>query len=293
MFFIFLLPLASLSFAQVSNHEPFYCYARDPLRPQRRMFGIPAHYDDVRGNALETSLSTCSPSKLWLIARGGTRYPGASLTDNMVQSSNRIQADLIESIDAGMAQLCRPDADALLNWRFNQSINAQRAHELTATGWSEMRNLASRLQIAFPQILPQTYNQTLFRFRHTTSQRTHENLHAIAEGLFGHRNVVFDDIPSPDTLLWPVQSCRLFDEWSINFHERDAFTQSIDFLQMTDQVNRKLGLIGSKQLTFEQLNGTIDLCRFEHSWNPTGDSAWCAGFSIANHEVLEYLTDLL
>lgn len=292
MWYFFLLPLASLSYAQISTHDPFYCYARDPVRPQLSMFGPHGQYESVRGNALETPLSNCTPTRLWLLARGGTRLPNDTQLINMMAFRERLHTRTIANIESGRAQLCRHDADALVRWQFNESITANRTFELTQTGWDEMRNLAIRLQRAFPQALPTSYNQSLFRFRHTAFERTVDNLNAFANGLFGHSTVVYDPVPTPDRLLRPIDSCTLYSNWTQNFGERDGFRNGVDFLQMMDDVNRKLGLAGPQQVSIDQLIALTEFCRFEQSWTPSVDSPWCAAMSIANHAVFEYMTDL-
>lgn len=292
MWYFFLISLASLSYAHVTTHDPFYCFARDPILPQLSMFGALGQYESVRGNALEVPISNCTPSKLWLLGRGGTRLPNDTQLANMMTFHERLHTRTVANIDSGRAQLCRPDADNIIRWQFNQSITMQRTFELTQTGRNELRNLAIRLQRAFPQVLPSNYTRTLFRFRHTAFERTNENLNAFADGLFGHSNVLFEPVPTPDRLLRPIDSCGLYSEWTRNLGERDGFRNGPDFLQMIDQVNRKLGLTGPQQLSIDQLIALADFCRFEQSWSPSDHSAWCGAFSVANHQVFEYMTDL-
>lgn len=289
---VFLLSLVALSNAQVHMHDEFYCYARDPIRSQLRMFGTLGQYESVRGNALETPLSNCQPSKLWLIARGGTRLPNTTQLIAITEFQNIIHERTISNIDGGRAQLCRPDADNILNWRFNQSITPDRTFELTNTGWNEMNNLAIRLQRAFPNALPNAYNQSLYRFRHTAIERTNENLNAFANGLFGHSNIVMDSVPTPDRLLRPIDSCRLYDQWAGNFNERNTFRTGPEFRQLTEQVNRKLGLVGPQQLSIDKLITLTYMCKYEQSWEPETPSAWCSAFSVANLHTYEYSIDL-
>lgn len=67
-----------------------------------------------------------------------------------------------------------------------------------------MMGIARRYQAAFPTLIPDAFNQTAFRFRHTHTQRSIASTQAFADGLFGanaFENVVFDDVPARDTLL--------------------------------------------------------------------------------------------
>jgi hypothetical protein len=90
----------------------------------------------------------------------------------------------------------------------------------------------------------------------------------------------------------PTSNCPLYDEFRTNTGEMDAFESGPEFNEMLEQVNRKLGFIGSNQLNAFDIRTIWDFCRFEQGWNSTTPSPWCAPFSIANHAVLEYWLDL-
>lgn len=47
--FVFLMAI-TLSQASVSMHNPFYCFATDPVRPQSSMFATKVAYEAVRGD---------------------------------------------------------------------------------------------------------------------------------------------------------------------------------------------------------------------------------------------------
>jgi hypothetical protein len=94
------------------------------------------------------------------------------------------------------------------------------------------------------------------------------------------------------TQFQPIDTCDLYQEWSTNFGESLAFQNGVDFELMVDQVNRKLGLFGSNQLSAQQMLIVWDYCRFEQGWSPSQPSPWCAAFSVANNQVLEYFFDL-
>lgn len=284
--------LLSLASSQVSTHDPFYCYATDPIRPQLGMFSTLSQYDNIRGNALNTPISTCTPARFWMISRGGSRLPDAGQITTMRNFYQNLRNRVTRGIDLGRASLCRQDRESISQWVFNDSITVDRNLELTQTGFDELRNTATRFQIAFPQVLPRTYNEAQFRFRHTYRERTADSALAFASGLFGHTNIVLDDVPDLDRLLRPIDTCRLYDDWASNNGERNAFREGIEFEQMTEQINRKLGLVGSNQLSTSELMTVVDYCRFEQSIEPSRPSPWCAAFSIANQAILEYADDL-
>lgn len=48
---LFILSITfSHSHGSVSMHNPFYCFAMDPVRPQNQMFASKVAYEAVRGN---------------------------------------------------------------------------------------------------------------------------------------------------------------------------------------------------------------------------------------------------
>ena len=198
---IITIALFAFASAQQSTHDPFYCYTTDPIRPQAQMFTTNSAYENIRGNSVENLLSNCTPTKFWMMSRGGTRLPNENQIIEMTRFGAYLQPRVVNNSDAGRTQLCRGDLEIIRNWSFNASITPDRSLELQQTGWDELRNLAVRYQRVFPGILPATYNARQFRFRHTYRERTADSLSAFAQGLFGHTNVEFDDIPEMDRLL--------------------------------------------------------------------------------------------
>lgn len=287
IFILFTLSLASMVSAQAG-----YCYYTDPLQPQRAMFSTITAFDSIRGNQLNLQLSTCTPARLWLFSRGGSRLPDGPQINTMQAFSQNIYPRVLSSINAGRTQLCAPDANNLRFWSFNTSITPDRNLELAQTGWTELRNLATRLQVRFPQVLPRTYNPAQFRFRHTDRERTADSALAYADGFFGHQNVVLEEGVSPDRLLRPIDSCTLYDQWASNNVERDAFRAGPEFNFMVNQVNTKLGLSGGEALTLSEILTLTDLCRFEQNWWPSVNAAWCGALTVPNHDVLAYADDL-
>ncbi|CRK90524.1 CLUMA_CG004138, isoform A [Clunio marinus] len=154
-----------------------------------------------------------------------------------------------------------------------------------------MRQLGQRYSSYFPTLLLSTYNQTLFWFRHSERQRSRESIRAFAQGLFGEagaENVVFEDVPTEDTLTRPGDFCPAFSLLE-STTESDAFRLGPQFRQTIAEVNAKLGFV---QQSIPNILTIWDICRFEKTINPEDDSSWCSAFSIANNQVLEYYTDM-
>lgn len=198
---ILLLAIAGLASSQQSTHDPFYCLSNDPIRPQNSMFSTVTAYDNIRHNSVNPNLSTCRPVKFWMLSRGGTQTPSVDQINAMRTLSEDLRSRVERSSDQGRSQLCRQDLERILNWRFNETVTEARFWDLTGTGWDELRGLATRYQSAFPTLLPATYNQAQFRFRHTYRRKTLDSLRAFSEGLFGHSNIVVEDVPEVDMLL--------------------------------------------------------------------------------------------
>lgn len=75
-------------------------------------------------------------------------------------------------------------------------------------------------------------------------------------------------------------------------NEPDAFTTGPEFRQTITEVNAKLGFLGSNQLSVQDIRTIWDICRFEKNIDLSVPSAWCAAFSIANNQILEFHADL-
>ena len=233
--------LAAFAFAQISTHDPYYCYAEDPIQPQRSMFSFVTQLDSVRGSGLNFGaprISSCRPNRFWMLARGGSRLPNEAQIVAMRSLEANIRARINRGIDRGRANFCRVDRENLLAWTLNDTINVNNTWQLTETGFEEVRTTATRFQTFFPEVLPPTYDRAQFQFRHTYRERTEESARAFASGLFGSSaDVVLEDVPAQDRLLRPIDSCPLYNEWIGRNDERDAFREGIDFENMLEQVS--------------------------------------------------------
>ncbi|XP_037025319.1 multiple inositol polyphosphate phosphatase 1-like [Bradysia coprophila] len=292
---LFVLSLATfLTDAGVSVHNPFYCYSQDPIQPQNAWFGIHTAYETIRGRNINANVSTCNPSKFWMISRHGTRWPNPTELNN-IWASARIHDDILSNYDQGRTSLCASDMELLRNWRFNPDITLEYAQYLIAAGWDELEELGRRYQAAFPTILSSTYSPNDFLFRGSDYQRTQVSLHAFADGLFGengHEDVNFEELVGNDYLLRAYTLCPLFDQVIANLPERDAFREGPEYQQMTLEVSRKLGFHGSHTLRNNEINTLSLICKYEQIWNLNETSPYCAAFSVANRQVIEYREDL-
>lgn len=292
--FVFLLPCI-LSHASVSMHNPFYCYAEDPIRPQIGMFATKSTYETNRGRHIDPNVSTCNPSKFWLLSRHGTRLPSRSDLGRIFEYNERLHRDIVSNYNKGRTSLCASDIALIRNWRFDPNITIEMEQYLTVAGWNELQGLAQRYQTAFPLLLPSNYSSNHYFFRTTDRQRTLASLRAFADGLFGYNGyeqVRFEDIPEPDFLLRPYDNCPLYDEVTDIPVEQNAFVEGPEYQEMVTQVSIKLGFHGSHSLRAVEVETLAAICKYEQIWDINSTSPLCASLSIANHQVLEYFEDL-
>lgn len=259
------------------------------------MFSTKSTYETNRGQHIDSSVSSCIPSKFWMLSRHGTRLPSSSDLSKIFQYSEAIHRDVLRNYDAGKASLCASDIELIRNWRFDPNITLEREQYLTTAGWNELQGIAQRYQEAFPEVLPSTYSPNHYFFRTTYKQRTLASLRGFADGLFGFNGfeqVQFAPVPDPDYLLRPHDNCELYDEVSDVLTEEDEFREGPEYQEMISQVSAKLGFLGSNSLRAIEVETLDTICRFEQIWDTNSTSPLCAAFSVANHAVIEYTEDL-
>lgn len=290
--FVFLFAIV-LTQAGVSVHNPFYCYSQDPIRPQNGWFGIHTSYETNRGQTINANVSTCNPSKFWMLGRHGTRWPNPTELNN-IWEIERLAAEIKFNYDQGKTSLCASDLELISNWQFDPNITLEFAQYLISAGWNELEGLGQRYQAAFPTILS-SYSPNDFLFRASNYQRTQVSLHAFADGLFGvngHEQVEFEEEVEPDYLLRAYTHCPLFNEIITNLRERDEFREGPEYQQMTSQVSAKLGFHASHALRNHEVATLALICKYEQIWHLNTTSPLCGAFSVANRQVIEYLEDL-
>lgn len=284
-----------LSNGSVSMHNPFYCYSRDPIRPQTGMFSTTSAYEINRGRNIDPSVSSCTPSKFWLISRHGTRLPSIPVLTNILEHNERLHRDILRNYESGKTSLCASDIELIRNWRFDSNVTLEIEQYLTVAGWNELQELAQRYQSALPSVLLSTYSLNDYFFRTTLTQRTIASLRAFADGLFGfngYQQVQFEEVDEPDLLLRPNLYCPLYNEVTAIRVEQNEFLEGPEYQEMIAQVSHKLGFHGSHILRAEEVEALAFICRFEQIWNTNSTSPLCAAFLVANHQVLEYAEDL-
>lgn len=285
-----------------SVHNPFYCYSEDPIRQLTRLGGYYTPYEAVRAPFIDPNVSTCNPSKFWMMGRHGSRYPAdtqdARLVD-LYRVVNAIHRQTLINYNEGRTSLCASDIELLRNWEFRPDISAANAGNLSLTGWLEMETMAQRYQTAFPTIFPSTYSPIDYHFQSSPEPRCLESLKAFADGLFGvdgHEQVQFAETPEPDLYLYSHINCPKFTGLlnPVVRVEKRAFLEGPEYQEMIVQVSARLGFHGSNVLRASEVIHLFNYCMYDQMLNVnfSTPSAMCAPFTIANAQVIEYVEDL-
>lgn len=106
--------------------------------------------------------------------------------------------------NGGKGTLCPQDLALITDWRLNANLTTAFSEFLAVAGWNELKNIATRYQRVYPTLLPTTYSQSKYLFRHSDTQRTQASFRAFADGLFGNngfQQVTPEPIPARDLLL--------------------------------------------------------------------------------------------
>ncbi|KAJ6642109.1 Multiple inositol polyphosphate phosphatase 1, partial [Pseudolycoriella hygida] len=215
------------------------------------MFATTTAYETVRGRNLNPNVSTCTPSKFWMVSRHGTRLPAVANLRNILDNYERLHREVLSNYASGRTSLCASDFALIRDWTFDRNITLEISQHLTSSGWKELEELAYRYQSAYPSILSSTYSPNDYLFRFADTQRTEASLRAFADGLFGINGsdqVRFEDIPAVDTFLLPQTSCPLWVNVTSTQIEHLEFRDGVEYQQMLGQVSAKLGFHGSHTL---------------------------------------------
>lgn len=182
----------------------------------------------------------------------------------------------------------------LRDWVRDPNITLEIESLNTVAGWNSKQNIGRRYRELFPNVLQTPYSRQRYLFRHADTQRSRASISAFAGGIFGDwDDMIFEPIPEQDLFLRPIHFCPEFTSTVAVQREQAAFEIRPEVREMVAQVNRRLGLRGSSQLSFDDVLLAWEWCRFE-----TGSSdgfisaAWCIPFSAEHHAVLEYYRDI-
>ncbi|GLH15193.1 Multiple inositol polyphosphate phosphatase 1 [Gryllus bimaculatus] len=236
----------------------------------------------------------CSPEKIWLVVRHGTRNPSHKVIRKMRERLPILQNAIMKNAAKNRTSLCDEEIALLSTW----STELEEADEkrLTHEGEDEMIELAERFQNRFNDLLSENYTNSTMKFRHTATQRTAESARYFTVGLFGRRvsrYVWFPEALYRDPILRFYKLCsRWRSEVKKNpeaWKDKQLFESSPEMMRTLQDISSRLGL-GNVSVDDAELMYVT--CAFETAWHWKTPSPWCAAFSEEDLETMEYHADL-
>ncbi|XP_066585295.1 multiple inositol polyphosphate phosphatase 1-like [Prorops nasuta] len=280
---------------QIKTGQVDFCYSAN-TKPYLYM-GTKTAYDYVHGNIGHTRITDCDPVQIWVLARHGTRYPGACTIKDMSNLSSFRDKILENHYVHKIARLCEKDLNNLKNWNLYPGLKVEDAKLLTMKGKEDEEYFARRLKFNFPELLlANTSDVTVknYRFRTTATSRTRTSMEAFMEGLFGSGTAVSnEELPlHEDILLRPYKLCETWSKTNMTYenHEGNEFLDGPEMGNLIRNVSQRLGF--SYVLPRDTVILMWDTCRFEQAWNINKSSPWCSVFSTDELLVMEYKDDL-
>ncbi|CAH1710080.1 unnamed protein product [Aphis gossypii] len=233
----------------------------------------------------------CKAWKIWLVQRHGTRTPGKELDQFVKNRLPEIQKDIVNNLIE--CKLC--NEDEIKSWTSHKELDNQK--RLTEEGEDELLSIAERMQLRFPNLLNQPFENTNFLFRFTDTQRTKVSAKQFATGLFGRnevKKVVFEEPLAKDPLLRFYKVCQ---KWRKEV--KKSSTASIEYQNFIESqlTNNTLKSLSSRlgldyTLTFNDAKNMYTYCAFETAWEKNKVSPWCSIFNKSDLMLLEYSEDL-
>ncbi|XP_033329855.2 multiple inositol polyphosphate phosphatase 1 [Megalopta genalis] len=283
--FLILYILVSISFA---HHCFLYGGDYRCKLATRTPYRFIANYDD---SILE--YSGCTPKKIWLMVRHGTRYPGKKYIPSMIKMLPKLQQTILDNYQKGETTLNDEDIILLKDWKI--TFTEDDIMRLADEGGNEMIDLAERYQSRFSSLMPELYSNKTYRFKYTATQRTEESAKHFATGLFGRHNsykVWYPEAEHKDPVLRFYKRCerwlRDVDNNPDAQEEEGHFLKSEAYTGMLRDVSERIGY----QIDHEIANLMYMMCSFETAWIPDTESPWCRMFTLNEFKILEYAEDI-
>ncbi|KAJ8975347.1 hypothetical protein NQ317_000275 [Molorchus minor] len=240
----------------------------------------------------------CTPKKIWMVIRHGTRNPSISKIEQINNRLPDIRDFILENDNLPNGFIKNRDLDLFQKWE--PTLNAESKKKLTREGREEMLLLAERMQSKFPELFDNIYSNTSFKFKYTHTQRTKKSALYFVTGLFGKNNAKSVWFPEPlknDPILRFYKSCT---KWYKEVKDdpklkriNKAFEQSAEMLKTLKVINERLNFSRvSSNLSADDVFLMYKTCAYETAWNKQSKSPWCSPFTEEELKVLEYAEDL-
>ncbi|XP_053996568.1 multiple inositol polyphosphate phosphatase 1-like [Hylaeus anthracinus] len=285
-----------------SDVENNYCYPTD-VHPYLNA-GTKTAYHHMHGLITNTSVPSCEPVQIWMLARHGTRYPGRKEIKSMKKKLSELQDDIIDNHKKhGRGGLCKESIKMLKKWKVNPDLSKDTQKYLTEQGEEDLKLMGARYKDYFPELLQS--NSSKYKFRATNTQRTVASMNSFIEGLIGNESTtdgVIGNTPTidmevlesdEDTLLKLYKFCK---PWLDEVHSPSTNAEDNDFVngpvmnETVHEISRRLGF--KHDLPYDTVLIMYKACVFERAWFVDKLSPWCAAFTEKSLKVFEYEEDL-
>lgn len=237
----------------------------------------------------------CHPMKIWSMIRHGTRNPSNDIIRRMNDHLPSLRDKIVLHHKEGKGSLCGDEVRQLSKWApgLEESENKKLTHE----GEDELIELGERFQKRFPELLPEIYSNSSFKFQYTATQRAERSAKSFATGLFGRRVSNHVWFPEPIYRDPVLRFYKLCDRWrkSVDknpeaYKEHQNFMEGPEMSQVLKEVTDRLGF--QEVISAADVTLIYNTCSFETAWFPRKRSPWCSLLSDFDFSVLEYTEDL-
>ncbi|XP_026329532.1 multiple inositol polyphosphate phosphatase 1-like isoform X2 [Hyposmocoma kahamanoa] len=237
----------------------------------------------------------CNDSKIWMIARHGTRLPSAKDIVGMNTTLKDLKFEILLAHQQGKGDLSKEQLQQLQLW--SSDLDPDKEKYLTREGQDEMILLAERMHKRFPNAVKHNYDNQTFLFKYTATERAQQSARYFTIGLFDRKDaqgVIFAPTTKIDPILRFYKHC---DRWQkqvkknpITYKEQYIFGHSQQMNKTLAAISKRLGL--SHVLSLDTVNLMYKICGFETSWSKYHMSPWCYAFNQESAEKMEYYHDL-
>ncbi|XP_050297794.1 multiple inositol polyphosphate phosphatase 1 [Anthonomus grandis grandis] len=264
--------------------------------PFEHYLGTRTPYRMVSNHSLhKVNFEGCTPKKIWMVVRHGTRNPSDKRIEAMNIRLPEIKELILNSDSLPNEYIKHRDLDLFRKWKSTLDIRDE--NKLTHEGEEEMLLLAERMQSRLPEIFDNVYSNTSYKFKYTYSQRTKKSAYYFAAGLFGKKTAKDVWFPEPSKRDPILRFYKLCDKWKKDVKEtvkesgeHRKFENTEHIQKVVDEVTERLGL--ENKLSVDDISIMYQTCGFETAWNKKSKSPWCSPFTEDNLKVLEYMEDL-
>ncbi|CAG9767062.1 unnamed protein product [Ceutorhynchus assimilis] len=263
--------------------------------PFEHYLGTRTPYRIVSNNSFhKIHYEGCTPKKVWMIIRHGTRNPSTSNIETINEKLPKIKSLILNSQNLPNDFIKNRDLDLFKKWK--SSLDSEDNNLLAHEGEEEMLLIAERMQSRFPEVFENVYSNTTYKLKFTHSQRTKKSAYYFAAGLFGKQTAKDVWFPEPNKKDPILRFYKLCNKWEKEIKssvkdrgEQKTFQETHFIEKVVEEVNEKLGL---NELTISDISIMYITCGFETAWNKRSKSPWCTPFTEENLKVLEYMEDL-